>query len=91
MFEGTTTSNGMPFSEAKKIVPELTENEADYGEHGWYFKDYRETPKEAYMRARKAIDTFKQMAKESEDKDASIFVVSHGIFITYIVANLLGQ
>ena len=82
----------MTRSEVLAILPELQVDEEQakiLGEEGWFKLDHVETEAEAKARAKEVAGRFKEMAKDENMAEKTLFAVSHGQFTHHLTLALL--
>jgi broad specificity phosphatase PhoE len=67
-----------------KLPPECTEE-------GWFLQDQIETHDEAWERAGRVVQKLHEMARDDSNKGKTVAVVTHGLFLDYLLGRLVGR
>ena len=67
------------------IIPdEVTEN-------GWFLREFAESEEEAWERAGKVWERLKRMSHEDKYQGKSIIIVTHGLFLDFLIGKLCNR
>ena len=83
-FTGKSKSEIQTLFPNTKLPPECTEE-------GWFLLDRIETHEEAWERAGRVIQKLHLMASEDIYKGKTVAIVSHGLFLDYLLGRLVGR
>lgn len=88
---GGIQSGGLKKSEALELLPglQISEKSKPIDEEGWWSIGHKEKLREMIVRSKENLEIFKEMAKEDEMKEKTVFTVCHGAMMHLFAVNIL--
>ena len=85
-----TPHTGKTKAEISTLFPN-TKLPPDWTEEGWFLQDRVETHEEAWERAGRVVQKLYAMARDGSNKGKTIAIVTHGLFLDYLLGGFVGR